>query len=175
VGGTTWGYWTPYGDGDVESALDTLRASVFNSGEYHLRDIGFGPDFDSLQEEWDDDEDPDERAEYEAEYGVDGDEEPWRNRRPTSIADLLLGNAEDGTHSILDMHGVSGSPEWGMVAPLSDGETAELYGDQAPSRATVESKVRELQSLRSRWFGTYVIAYDQGAPSHFFFAGCSGD
>lgn len=173
MGGAAWGYWMPYRDGDIDQALASLRTATFESGRYHLRHLGFGPDFDALQAELDEDED--ERAAYEAEHGAGENEEPWRDRRPGDIDDLLRGNAEDGTHSIIDVDGVSETPTWGKAAPLSDSELVALFGTTTPSRDDVLSQQRDVQAMRPRWFGTYVVAYANDAPSEIFFSGHSGD
>jgi len=39
----------------------------------------------------------------------------------------------------------------------------------------VAAKAHDLQTVRTRWEGTYVIVYKDGKPDEVFFTGFSGD
>lgn len=103
----------------------------------------------------------------------------WKLDDPSSIEDVFhqldeMGST-DGTHSILDVGSVADEPDYGVVAPLSEAELVELFGTAKPSRAQVEAEQQRLASLRSRWEGTYVVAYVKGRPKEILFIGTSGD
>jgi hypothetical protein len=101
-----------------------------------------------------------------------------RKRKPKTIKKLLELQGESGTHSILDVGGVSPKPEFGTVSPLPPTKLVELFGSERPSHAQIEraSSSGALEGFTSeRWQGIYVVAYHDGSPSEIFFAGCSGD
>jgi hypothetical protein len=101
-------------------------------------------------------------------------------KSPASIEDLFqqmgeLGTATEGTHSILDMESIGETPEFGVVCPLTEDELVARFGTTKPTRAQIEVEESALQSLRYRWEGTYVVAYDGEQPSEILFVGFSGD
>lgn len=103
-----------------------------------------------------------------------------RVETPTSIADLFarmraLGLDTEGTHSILDMTSIGPEPGFGVVAPLDDDQLDALFGTLTPTRAQVEAERGLIEQIRDRWEGTYVVAYQDGAPSEILFIGVSGD
>lgn len=103
-----------------------------------------------------------------------------RVKSPRSIADLFarmeaLGLDTEGTHSILDMTSIGPEPAFGVLAPLDDDQIDALFGTLTPTRAQVDAARGLIEQIRDRWEGTYVIAYQDGAPSEILFIGSSGD
>ena len=50
-----------------------------------------------------------------------------------------------------------------------------LFRAQKPEHMLVAQKANELQTLRGRWQGVYVVIYKDGLPEEISFAGYSGD
>ena len=100
-------------------------------------------------------------------------------RKPKTIEEVLDFQAESGTHSVLDIVGISQEPKFGHIRPFPREKLAGFFGSETPSHAKIE-EVHDFGSLEDfvseRWEGIYIIAYNsEGSPSEIFFAGCSGD
>lgn len=80
----------------------------------------------------------------------------------------------DGTRSILDVSRISAKPDFDAVAPLDQDEIMEFFGTTRPSAADLEA-TDELFDQIERGQGVYVIVFENGEPSHIFFAGYSYD
>jgi hypothetical protein len=80
----------------------------------------------------------------------------------------------DGTASILDMLSISDSPGICSVCPLGDEQLKSLFGTTQPTREMIESNHDLYQDI-DRGQGIYIIAYKDGQPSEYFFAGYSFD
>lgn len=164
MGASGWGYRVPYQQ-DLNQALQALRKAVFEAGTYyepalfyeHLLTV-----VDTLPAEV--------RQNLEA-FVAQGKQQP----APRTIEDLIERNAEDGTHSILDIERVDAGRDFGVINPLSDEELLDLFDTTRPTWQQVEAKARELQSLRGRWQGVCVIVYEDDQPRDIFFTGYSGD
>ena len=171
MGGSCWSYVVPYA-GDVEQALRALQADVFARRAYYDRRQqlrGALPRMHELVESMK--LSPQDRDKMLGELQAEIDAPD-----PATIEELLEMNQESGTHSILDMQGVSTKPKVFRVAPLSEAQLQKLYGSTRPARASVERAVSEIWELRQRWQGTYVLVYDsKGVPAEILFAGVSGD
>ncbi len=114
---------------------------------------------------------------------------PWDapdDYRPASLAELLDNCGESGTHSILDIDGVSTEPlehgstwkdAYGKLFPLTRGERRRQFDTTRPTRQQIEEKEFELMKLDiHRWSGRWVIAHDDdGNPLEYFIFGLSGD
>ncbi|MCB0983379.1 MAG: hypothetical protein KDB06_01875 [Ilumatobacter sp.] len=164
-----WGYWVPF-EPSIDAALDRLRHAVFNSGQYVLPGVlGFGPNFAELDAKWRE-ENPGE-AEDEDEAG-----EAWDGSVPESIEALLEAAVDaGGTRTVIDMvAGVSETPEFMAVSPLTDSQLTELFGTDRPTRAEVEAQSSRILAFRDGWVGAYVIAYAAGTPAWLYFTGSSG-
>ncbi len=97
-----------------------------------------------------------------------------RGKAATTISELRSIMAEEGTHSILDMHRIGSALEVGVVSGLSEDQLDALFETTTPTRAQVEAEARLIRSLRERWEGIYIVTYDGGAPSQIYFGGSSG-
>ncbi|MFO0546863.1 MAG: hypothetical protein U0271_00680 [Polyangiaceae bacterium] len=104
----------------------------------------------------------------------------YQVKSPTSIDDLFkqmeeVGLSTEGAHSILDMERVGETPDFAVVAPLTDDQLDALFDTTKPTRAQVEAEKSLIESLRERWEGTYIVAYEGDTPKEIFFVGFSGD
>jgi hypothetical protein len=116
-----------------------------------------------------------------------------------TIRDLLLAQAEDGTHSILDMNRVTTDPApapadlqemqerlvtaiatggaatgpHGTVFRMSDAELTACFGTTRPTGKPDDTVLSKLPIERGT--GRYVVIYDGGTASALWFAGVSGD
>ena len=182
MGASGWSYFVPY-QTDISKALQDLREAVFQKGEYYLRDVSendlsfddVSPSGLDLTEE--------ERSDYLT--ILQGRQSLLEERetlpKPTSIETLLQWNAEEGTHSIIDIEQVAQAPSFGVVAPLSNEEIKSFFGTEKPTRTMVENKEGALTVFlqnelgRSRWQGTYIVVYKENEPTEIYFTGYSGD
>jgi hypothetical protein len=199
MGASGWSYFVPYED-DIQLALNKLREAVFRSGNYPVR-----PAFQAGDMTFDDFVPPDateeEREEFREQYG-DWQQEV-QPESFASIDELLNWNGEEGTHSILDVHTVITTPLehptielWeraagrkldmqrmiellreriGKVYPLSEKQLFTLFGTVQPTHEMVAKSLYQLQDLRDRGVGLYVIVYKNDLPTEILFAGYSGD
>lgn len=200
MGATGWSYFVPY-EADIATALQRLRAEVFKRGdyifghglppeEYKKTMEDFRPHFESMiQLSLKRAEDPNlpehfraahrEMAEfYKKELKISTLNLHQPKKRPKTIEELLKLQAENGTHSILDMVGIASKAKFSAISPFPRSKLKEFFGSETPSHAEIEEAF-ELGSLEkfvsSRWQGIYIIAYRDGSPDELFFAGCSGD
>ncbi|WP_339734746.1 hypothetical protein [uncultured Gimesia sp.] len=96
---------------------------------------------------------------------------------PTTIDELLEQCAEAGTHSILDIEGVSPAPELGAATPLSESQLQTLFGTTEPTKTMIQTAEQDgrLHALCDRWQAVYLTVYEDGQPVEYVFAGVSGD
>jgi hypothetical protein len=104
----------------------------------------------------------------------------FSSKKPQTIDDLLEGQGESGTHSILDIQGVSPEPEFGAVCPMPVERLQELFGTDKPTRKMVEEKLGDEELIEDplvseRWQGVYFTVYRDGRPNELYFIGTSGD
>ena len=188
----------PY-EADIAAALRRLREDVFERGDYIYGDGITDDQRKDILEKMRPELDPwmqkvRERAAtlgepFKTQYlemaeqikgeitgGGSASREP--RRKPKTIEKLLEFQAESGTHSILDIVGISEAPKFGHIRQFPREKLIEFFGSETPSHAEIE-EAHDFGSLEEfvseRWEGFYVIAYRDGSPSEIFFAGCSGD
>ncbi|MCA9007657.1 MAG: hypothetical protein KDA70_20470 [Planctomycetaceae bacterium] len=96
---------------------------------------------------------------------------------PESIEAALELSAEVGTHSILDIHHVSPTPQPGAATPLSEDQLQTLFGTIQPTRAMIESADQSglLHEYCEHWHAVYLTIYEAGQPMEYVFVGKSGD
>lgn len=93
---------------------------------------------------------------------------------PLAAEHLITVNAEDGTHSIIDMwYGIG--EVIGYVAPLPFVEYDRLFGTQTPPMPEIEAQRDQLVDLRGRWEDAYLVAYVDGSPDKLIVTRFSGD
>jgi len=198
MGATGWSYFVPY-EADVSAALQRLREDVFSRGDYLCDDDVTDdqpeatpqkvmrvaePWLQRLREEAAKLQEPSRTLYLQAAENckaeiLSGGTAPRKPKgKPKTIEEALEVQAESGTHSILDIIGVSSEPAFGHIRPLPPEKLVEFFGSQTPSHTEIE-EAHDFGSLEDfvseRWEGIYIIAYHDGSPTEIFFAGCSGD
>jgi hypothetical protein len=93
---------------------------------------------------------------------------------PATPEQAVENTEADGTASILDITRVSDSPDFCSVCPLSAAELTRLFGTTQPTRAMIEAN-DDLYEDIERGQGIYIVAYKNGKPDEYFFAGYSFD
>lgn len=122
MGGHPWFYYVDY-EPDINAALQRLRQREFLAGRYN-------PAIDF------------------PEFPVDEDS-PVVGAQHSSIEEALEETDADGTRSILDMQGVSDTPDYCVVAPLSSEKLLELFGTDKPTYEMIEDS-EELYEVLER-------------------------
>jgi len=196
MGATGWSYFVPY-EADISAALQRLREDVFARGDYEYGDGVLTDDqrkayLEMLPPDWR------QKVKEEAEKleepmkglylkavemhsrALSGSSSASRKpkRKPKTIKKLLELQAESGTHSILDIDGVSSEPKFNTISPFPRAKLVECFRSETPGRAEIEEAYGSgslEEFVSERWQGIYIIAYRDGSPSEIFFAGCSGD
>jgi hypothetical protein len=109
--------------------------------------------------------------------------------RPTTLAEFrtmagdeeLESLAEEGTHSILDIHQVkpAGSvDEFGTLIALSAAEVVAAFGTDTPTRAQFDALYQGGMSTIvdfPRWSGRVTTLFEDGQPAGLMVWGYSGD
>lgn len=182
MGASTWNYFVPY-DPDVRRALARLRESVFEKEQY-----GDGlPTADSVRQmfyrmapQMPDLEDARKRLSDSIAAIEDLRAQLPKWPKASSIEELLIQRGENGTHSILDIQGVAGSPEPGAISEMPAEEILRVFGTSRPTRAQVESKLYDEDLLghplvADRWQGVFFKVFGDDESVEWFFIGTSGD
>lgn len=166
MGASGWHYFVPY-QVDIRQAFDALREDVFRRGDYT------GPEVMSPEEK-----DRMRQINDELRRNIPGialsdptdDDSP-----PQTIEELVRRCGEEGTHSILDMRGVSDEPALANVSPLDDDDLMQVFGLTQPTHDMAISKLRDLLELSDSWVGSVLTIYKGGQPDELLFVGFSGD
>lgn len=197
MGATGWKYFVPY-EADVSAALQGLRKDVFARGDYVYGDDITDEQVKAVLEKTRPEMEPwmqkvremaeklpepmralyIQNAEKFKGQIMSGKMAPRKpKRKPKTIEQALDFQAESGTHSILDIVGVSEEPKFGHIRPFPREKLAEIFGSETPSHSKIEEahSFGRLEDFADKWEGIYVIAYRDGSPSEIFFTGCSGD
>jgi hypothetical protein len=106
-----------------------------------------------------------------AHHAPDFDSHPIEDRMEA----LRARCAEEGTHSVLDVNGISDTPRYGSATPLDGEERKAIFGTTQPTHAQVKEKQDALIQHRRRGMASYVVVYTDGEPTEIAFAGISGD
>lgn len=167
MGGTGWSYITEWREGEsANDALQRLRKQVFAEKKFEMPRLPPGGLPAGLDEDM---------LAFLKERGVNI--KPVVGE-PKTIADLLFLAAEDGTHSILDITGVTEKPEFGGAHPAPDSWLMEAYGTSRPTRQDVETRrfrrAEEMERWQCLYFPVWAHANDV-APKWWMFIGSSGD
>lgn len=189
MGATGWSYFVPY-EADMLAALERLQAAVFESGAYERPAL----ELEFLEEMEFFTVTAEEREELLSKYGLsplrrliaEVGLNGLRSRLETLAAAPELTNRADlealqclsssGTHSILDMRGISTLREFGTVSPLTAARLRELYGTETPTHAQVTDSRHAIPEADERFYGVVFPVYDSsGTPTHLYFVGTSGD
>jgi Protein of unknown function (DUF1639) len=197
MGATGWSYFVPY-QADVSAALQRLREDVFARGDYVYGDDISDEQVKSFLEKARPEMDPWlqkvreqaeklsepmktlylQRAEQLKAEIMSGKMPPRKpKRKPKTIQQALDFQAESGTHSILDIGGISEAPKFGHITPFPREKLSEVFGSTTPSHSEIEEahSFGRLEDFADKWEGIYVIAWRDGSPAEIFFTGHSGD
>lgn len=147
MGAEPYWYFTRY-EPDVDAALQKLRRREFEAGRYN-------PVLPSI------------------EFPIEADA-PAPGAQHASIDQAREDAAEDGTRSILDIDGISDSPDFGVAAPLDPSALEDLYGTTEPTHKMVEEGLDIFDQIE-RGQAVYIVVYRKGKPDELFFAGYSYD
>lgn len=93
------------------------------------------------------------------------------DRAARSLYALRRSQGDEGTHSVLDMTGVSSLAGDREVSPLSRDELIEVFGTATPTRT--DWRRATLPEVPA-WQGRYVVLYHRGLPREIAFFGRSG-
>ena len=155
MGASNWEYVVPHQQ-DLAAALDALRRQVFASGDY-LKPDYYDEVFEGLPE-------------------------------PGSVDDLeqeqfweFMGTS--GTHSVIDVQRIVSvdfaGEEFGTIRPLSEAESADLFGTTRPSHADFSALSNSERLYKyvtgGRWTGRAVVLWADSKPAEIAFWGYSGD
>lgn len=197
MGATGWSYFVPY-EADASAALKRLREDVFARGDYVFGDglseeqveegmTRMRPELEAAAKEMaakaEDPSQPEHVRAALKEFATRMREmgnykaRP-RPSQPKTIEALLEQQAENGTHSILDVIEISPEPKFGAITPFPRAQLVEFFGTEKPSHEQIEEayesgSIEEIAS--ERWQGICITAFRNDSPSEIFFAGCSGD
>jgi hypothetical protein len=179
MGASCWAYFVAY-QSDVGKALQELRQEEFRKGKYYRVGVRSEliAELENTLRRPDLDPNPEIHAYLQREYRAHLKRLkslPEPTTVEERIEELIVVNDDSGTHSIIDIHGISSTPRFGMAAPLPRSDLVDLFGTDKPTRSMVEGLQDRLVSLRSRWMGTYVVVFKDGVPDEIYFAGNSGD
>lgn len=148
MGGQPWWYFIDY-EPDVNAGLQALREREFKAGRYN-------PVIPFL------------------EFPIDPNC-PSPGAQHFSIEEAMEASDADGTRSILDVYaGLSDTPDYGCVAPLSTEKLILYFGTDKPTHEMIDSSHDFFDDIE-RGQGIYVIVCKEGNPSEIFFAGYSYD
>ena len=179
MGASGWHYFVPY-QSEIDKALQELRDEVFKKGEYGAEYTHFIAPLSEIESG--------EMAKQFPHISIEKIEEfkkelqaiqkMWpssKRRKPKTIAALLKQSGEEGTHSIIDIQGISETPDFEKISPLPSAYLTQFFGTEKPTREMTEQKINEIQDLCERWQGFYLIVFQNDTPHEILFAGVSGD
>ena len=163
---TAWGYLVPYQE-DIQQALTNIQQEVFQRGEFFTE---LGNLLAFLQSE---------QMQYATQEKIEQikarinmlEQEPI----PVTIPALIQKSGKVGTHSIIDMQGISEKPRENHISPLNDDEIMEYFGHKQPTLSMLEQNNNNILNLCEHWQGRYLFVYEDEHPIDIFFIGISGN
>lgn len=163
---TAWGYLVPYQE-DIQQALVEIQQHVFQRGEFftELGDLLNILHSEQVQHV------PQERVELIKARIHLLEQEPI----PVTIPALIQKNGDSGTHSIIDMQGISDEPKQHHISPLPDEEIMKYFGHKQPTLSMLQQNDNNILSLCEHWQGRYLLVYENDRPRDIFFVGISGE
>jgi hypothetical protein len=173
MGASGWTYFVPY-QSDISEALQMLHDHVFQQRAFlqhkpYWRSLSF-EDFLPPDPAFTREDIEAYRAEYERLQALP---------EPTTIDTLREWQGQDGTHSILDIVGISDKPTFQHMSPLTADELIAMFDTLEPTQHMVEVALadpyHDLHDARKRWEGVYIILYQDDQPHQICFTGFSGD
>ncbi len=111
-----------------------------------------------------------------------------------SLEQLREAQAEEGTHSIIDMLRVTAEPageldpqaellaamlggatSYGTIYRMSDAELEACFSTTRPTRSIIEANTSKVFARIRRGYGRYTPVFGGTSPAGLYFAGISGD
>jgi hypothetical protein len=111
-----------------------------------------------------------------------------------SLEQLREAQAEEGTHSIIDMLRVTAEPagepdprqellaavfggatSYGTIYRMSDAELETCFSTNRPTRSIIEANESKVYARLRRGYGRYTPVFESTSPVGLYFAGVSGD
>jgi hypothetical protein len=124
MGASVWVYFVPY-QVDTHNTLQELKKSIFQSGKYYSEAKLLSATWESMRD----------RMPAETLQRFQNRLSQLQNQpQPRTIEELLEMNGENGTHSILDIDGISETAEFGKITALSSQHLKQLFGTEEPER-----------------------------------------
>jgi polyhydroxyalkanoate synthesis regulator phasin len=171
VGASCWTYFVPY-QSNIEQALQELRQSVFEAGDYYqpskfqervARELFAAGQLTQ------------EQLELQLEQ-IAARARP----EPKTLDELIEQRFEEmtATHSIIDIEHVSDeADDFHTVSLLSAEQHEDVLGTVRPTRALLEEDEMQLAlfELIDRGCAYYLIVYADDQPHELFFVGVTGD
>ena len=184
MGSSFWQTYTTYSE-DVDEALTRAQREVYERGAsmcmeppapeeartYYRREANMQQ---QLYEQFGRESN---RIAYEAALEMLGefsppDDEPFEQTRRR----LIARQDTEGTHSVLDMERVGDEDAFGVLRRVPAEELEEVLFTTTPTREEIEARGESLLHGMDRWKGVAIVVHDEeGTPTHWLFAGHSGD
>jgi hypothetical protein len=173
VGASAWVSRVAY-QPDIAAALQTARWEAFRAGDFYRNPDELSEARGMTEDEF--------VAWCMEEWGppVGGQQArfTWRaaQTEPGDPDALVATQPYSGTHSVIDMTGIADTPDYFMVAPVSDELLDAMFSTRTPTTDAVAAAVAAGKlDLYGRWHGTYIVGHRDGTPEVIFFVGHSGD
>lgn len=92
-----------------------------------------------------------------------------------TIGELLDSVGTEGTHSILDIEGVTADPDIGYASPAPERLVLRVFGKDRPTHDEIAARRGDLTEALGSGQAYYVVVYAAGIPAEVYFEGSSGD
>ncbi len=170
MGASEWIYSIPY-QADFNKAIRELQEQDFrNHGYYNVVTLRISQFKDMEFEDYNPYEHHPRYRFTETEFAR------WKSTpQPEAIEDLIKIQGDSGTHCIIDIDGISSTPEYRKAFPLSKEQLLKVFGTEKPNREAIESSRDQLREFITSWTAIYLVALKDDLPSEIFFLGIAGD
>jgi hypothetical protein len=171
MGASEWMSFAPY-QPDMNKVIQDLREDAFRNGKYYnfaeyalkqLRDLDY-EDYNPY--------------EYHPRYRLTKAELERLKilSQPETLEDLIKIQGDSGTHCIIDIDGISPTPQYRMATPVSEEQLVELFGTTKPTRTMVEMLKPHFKDLINEyWMAVCLVVYKNDEPDEVFIYGITGD
>ena len=158
MGGHYIDYFVPY-QPDINQALRDLQQQILDEGDFSwIEEHRARPTTVAEYEEF---------REWLLEvYRIGEDDE--------ENAEIMYAFQGFETYTALDMEGISETPFWGKLCPLSEDELDVYFDTREPTREQIESN-HDFSRAIDRGCGVYIVAFQDGKPTEIYFGFYSND
>jgi hypothetical protein len=163
---TAWGYLVPYQE-NIGQALTEIQQDIFQRGEFFTE---LGDLLAFIRSEQTQHISQEKIEQIKARINQ-LEQEPI----PVTIPALIQKNGDAGTHSIIDMQGISDKPKEHHISPLTEDEIIKYFGHKQPTLSMLEQNDNNILSLCEHWQGRYLLVYENEKPIDIFLVGISGE